>query len=124
MWVADAEETSEDCFGRVQADIHHVDWQEQLTSDRGVSLDRDNVMALAVQSSNRGSCRSDSRPKTNGIFSYYHRSGHDITICFSKNGFPDWWRNRPRGSGRGAGLKPVGTVRTGGRRHSWCESRA
>ncbi|GAA0184139.1 hypothetical protein LIER_31432 [Lithospermum erythrorhizon] len=36
-----------------------------------------------------------------------HRSGHDISTCFSKNGFPDWWGDRPRGFGRGAGLKPA-----------------
>ncbi|GAA0149914.1 hypothetical protein LIER_37025 [Lithospermum erythrorhizon] len=65
---------------------HAMLQEEQLTSHRCVSLDRDNVMAL----------------------------GHDISTCFFKNGFPDWWGDRPRGSWRGAGLKPAGTTSTGG----------
>ncbi|GAA0161896.1 hypothetical protein LIER_39317 [Lithospermum erythrorhizon] len=88
--------------------------EEQLLTQRGVSIDRDNVMAIAAQSASRGTSRFDSCSKTSGTCSYCHRSGHDISNFFSKNGFPDWWGDRPRGSGRGAGLKPAFVVRPGG----------
>ncbi|GAA0151249.1 hypothetical protein LIER_37257 [Lithospermum erythrorhizon] len=93
---------------------HAMLQEEQLMSQLGVSLDRDNVMAMTVQSSSRGTSRFDPRNKTNGTCSYCHRSGHEISNCFSKNGFLDWWGDRPRGSGQGEELKPARPMPKGG----------
>ncbi|GAA0175090.1 hypothetical protein LIER_28341 [Lithospermum erythrorhizon] len=36
------------------------------------------------------------------------------TMSIGCLGFPDWWGDRPRDSGRGAGLKSAGTEHKGG----------
>ncbi|GAA0169658.1 hypothetical protein LIER_24093 [Lithospermum erythrorhizon] len=68
---------------------HAMLQEEQLLSHRGLSLDRDNVMAMAVNSPSRVAM-------TYPLF------------------FPDWWGDRPRGSEIGAGSKLSGQGRPWG----------
>ncbi|GAA0143893.1 hypothetical protein LIER_04471 [Lithospermum erythrorhizon] len=85
--------------------------EEQLQFKRGVSIDRDAVMAMAAQAPSRG--KVDSRTKGNNFYTFCHRSGHDIITCFAKNGYPEWSGDRPQRSGRGRGLKASGPYRPG-----------
>ncbi|GAA0165582.1 hypothetical protein LIER_20950 [Lithospermum erythrorhizon] len=69
---------------------YHVMLQEeQLQTKRGLSIDRDEVMAMAA-STPRGNPKSESRTKGNTLCTFCHHSGHDLTTCFAKNGYPEW----------------------------------
>ncbi|GAA0153484.1 hypothetical protein LIER_11709 [Lithospermum erythrorhizon] len=93
---------------------HAMLQEEQLQSKWGFSIDRDEVMAMAAQAPSHG--KVDLRTKGNNFCTFCHRSGHGISTCFAKNGYPEWWGDRPRGSGRGGGLKASGPHRPGAQR--------
>ncbi|KAJ9548782.1 LOW QUALITY PROTEIN: hypothetical protein OSB04_021325 [Centaurea solstitialis] len=81
--------------------------EERLRTSTREKSNRDDVMAFAVKSLGpaRGTIRSDTRDKSDLVCSFCERTGHDVASCFAKNGFPDWWGDRPRwkGIGRGRG---------------------
>ncbi|GAA0186344.1 hypothetical protein LIER_33632 [Lithospermum erythrorhizon] len=74
-----------------EATPSNVNSEEQLQRHRVVTPDRDAVMAMAVQTPSRSTHRFDSRSKVNVTCTFCHRSGHDISSCFSKHGFSEWW---------------------------------
>ena len=37
-----------------------------------------------------------------------NRSGHESDSCFELIGYPEWWGDRPKGTGRGAGRNKGG----------------
>ncbi|KAJ0099677.1 hypothetical protein Patl1_21343 [Pistacia atlantica] len=65
---------------------------------------RSNILSTKPESSicydcSRGASSShDSRKGTTS------KTGHNADSCFQLVGYPDWWGNRPRGSGMGRGL--------------------
>ncbi|GAA0177691.1 hypothetical protein LIER_42148 [Lithospermum erythrorhizon] len=61
----------------------------------------DVVMTMAVNPPSKGTSRFESHVKCN----YCHHSGHDVTTCFSKHGFPEGWGRGSAGRGSG-GLAP------------------
>ncbi|GAA0142466.1 hypothetical protein LIER_03364 [Lithospermum erythrorhizon] len=65
--------------------------EEQLQSHRVIAPDRDAAMAMAIHSSSCGLSKADTHSKGNLSCTFYHRSGHEISSCFSKHGFPEWW---------------------------------
>ncbi|GAA0166018.1 hypothetical protein LIER_21272 [Lithospermum erythrorhizon] len=101
----------EDPPSTLDRDYHAMLQEEQLQSHRVVAPDREAAMAMATQSPSRKLSTSDTSSKRNLSCTFCHRSGHDISSCFSKHGFPEWWGDYPRGSGRGTGLKPAGNQR-------------
>lgn len=68
------------------------------TSSRDIVV-RDEVMTLAIKSG--GKSRFDCKEKSDSMCSYCNRKGHTSDSCFDKNGYLDWWGDRPRGMGRG-----------------------
>lgn len=72
--------------------------EERLCSSSRTKAERDDVMALAVKSQSRGNSRYDARDKSELFCSYCNRTGHVVSNCYTKNGFPDWWENKIRGS--------------------------
>ncbi|GAA0165727.1 hypothetical protein LIER_21054 [Lithospermum erythrorhizon] len=69
---------------------HAMLQEEQLQSHWVFAPEREATMTLPVQAS-RGTPKSDSRSKSSLSCIFYDCSGHDISSCFSKHGFPDWW---------------------------------
>ncbi|KAL3651460.1 hypothetical protein CASFOL_004462 [Castilleja foliolosa] len=41
--------------------------------------------------------RTEARDKSDLVCGFGKRTGHTETSCFEKNGFPDWWDDRPSG---------------------------
>lgn len=61
---------------------------------------RSEGMAFAVQTKPDFKGRSDTKEKIE-VCSYCNRAGHHSDSCFQRIGYPDWWGDRARMSGRG-----------------------
>jgi hypothetical protein len=58
------------------------------------------VMSFAVQAvKSRG--KIDEKEK-NDRCNHCNRTGHDVNNCFEVIGYPEWWSDRPRRTGRGS----------------------
>uniref|UniRef100_A0A803KWU7 Eukaryotic translation initiation factor 3 30 kDa subunit n=1 Tax=Chenopodium quinoa TaxID=63459 RepID=A0A803KWU7_CHEQI len=83
--------------------------EERLRNSSRVPSERDDVLTFAVRTDGTryGNNSYNGRDKSDFKCSYCDRYGHDVKNCFSKNGYPAWWGDRPRtpsrGSGRGRG---------------------
>ncbi|GAA0141017.1 hypothetical protein LIER_35317 [Lithospermum erythrorhizon] len=90
--------------------MYHLGEQFQQKQDNNRLHDflyaPDVVLTMAVQPPPRGTSQFESRVKC----TYCHRSGHDVSSCFSKLGFLEGWG---RGFGRGSGAFGTGSASRG-----------
>ncbi|KZV52705.1 hypothetical protein F511_23168 [Dorcoceras hygrometricum] len=63
---------------------------------------RSEHMAFAVQTGSTSKGRTDSKD-TSMVCPNCNKPGHNAESCFKLIGYPDWWGDRPKGSGRGSG---------------------
>lgn len=88
--------------------------EEKVRNSSRAKSECDDVLTLAVKSDGNkfDRFRYDGKDKSNLVCSFCNRTGHQVNNCFSKNGYPDWWGDRSRstgrviGRGRGGGLPP------------------
>lgn len=59
--------------------------------------ERGDIMALVTRT------RPDGRNKSSVVCSHCNRTGHASDTCFALHGYPEWWGDRPRSDGKGAG---------------------
>ena len=60
--------------------------------------------------------RPDGRHKSSVVCSHCTRMGHEADTCFALHGYPEWWGDRPRSNGKGAGRgRGQSNARGGGR---------
>ena len=63
--------------------------------------DKGEIMSFAVQAG-RGHGEARLEPKDpNKYCTHCKRTGHIVGNCFQLTGYPEWWGDRPRGSGCG-----------------------
>ncbi|GAA0138468.1 hypothetical protein LIER_00211 [Lithospermum erythrorhizon] len=78
--------------------------------------DKDLVMAMTVQPSPPPPRRIEPRNKLPLSCTFCHKTRHDISSCYAKNGYPEGWGDRGRGTaargGRGGGAWPPWWHRT------------
>ncbi|KAJ0031871.1 hypothetical protein Pint_14466 [Pistacia integerrima] len=63
---------------------------------------RGEPMAFAVQTGSNSKGRTDTKDKS-VVCTNCSKTGHNADSCFHLVGYPDWWGNRPQGSGMGQG---------------------
>ncbi|GAA0151860.1 hypothetical protein LIER_37372 [Lithospermum erythrorhizon] len=70
--------------------------EEQLQKrHQVVPSDPIDVMTFAVKAPHKSSAEYKPRFLPNVTCTYCHRVGHEESTCFGKNGFPEWWGDRP-----------------------------
>ncbi|KAI9383496.1 hypothetical protein POPTR_013G092801v4 [Populus trichocarpa] len=78
--------------------------------------ERDEVMSFAVQAEFKSRNKNEGKDK-NVVCNHCNRTRHESDSCFQLIGYPDWWGDRARGTGRGKGgqrgMTPVGRGRGG-----------
>lgn len=88
--------------------------EERVRTITRTKEERSEPVAFTVQV---GKGRNENREK-NVVCSNCSKAGHDSVSCFQLIGYPEWWGDRSRTSGRGAGRRHGGqrqSAVTGGR---------
>ncbi|GAA0172343.1 hypothetical protein LIER_26187 [Lithospermum erythrorhizon] len=93
----------------VQDPTPSLDWafqamnqEEQLHKGNNIVKPMpEDVMTFAVTTQTKSNPEFKYRFLPNVTCTFCHRVGLDESTCFGKNGFPEWWGDRPQSRGRG-----------------------
>ncbi|KAJ1410810.1 Gag-polypeptide of LTR copia-type [Sesbania bispinosa] len=69
--------------------------------------ERGEVMSFTVQAGFKSRSKYEGKDK-NVVCGHCNCTGHESDSCFQLIGYPDWWGDRTRGSGRGSGRGKAG----------------
>ncbi|KAL6565862.1 hypothetical protein OROHE_004917 [Orobanche hederae] len=90
---------------------------ERVRTASARTEEKPEIVSFAVRTGGRGRGRVERPDKSKSFCTHCKKNGHEITQCFEKIGYPDWWEDRSRtdgGTGRGRQSSTTGRGRTGG----------
>ncbi|KAL6576051.1 hypothetical protein OROHE_000522 [Orobanche hederae] len=90
---------------------------ERVRTASARTEEKPEIVSFAVRTGGRGRGRVERPDKPKSFCTHCKKNGHEITQCFEKIGYPDWWEDRSRtdgGTGRGRQSSTTGRGRTGG----------
>ena len=113
----------ENMYGTVRSNILAQDLLPNMSKVYSILIQEERVKTITRGKEERGEImalvtrtRSDGRDKSSVVCSHCKRTGHESDTCFALHGYPEWWGDRPRSDGKGAGRgRGQSSARGGGR---------